>query len=164
MNLTTVGDLPAMTKTSYASSTAAQGLIMGNAALSTSMSDTDSGWMSMKPEINRAFTAAQQQSSRRIQQPKEQSMNRIVKVFIADIDNNIPVNDRVIYRGDEKFTDLTDQELYFELPMAELLAQHNEYRSTLMDKKASEKFGRDVKLEPIKVRDLKMCVVDIASF
>jgi|SRR6185503_811103 len=95
---------------------------------------------------------------------KNMASTRIVKVFVADPDENIPVEKRLLYSGEEKLTELTDQELYFELPFSELLAAHNEYRKTLVDKKQSEKFGRDIYLEPVRIRDLKMVVLNVAQF
>ena len=92
------------------------------------------------------------------------SMRRIVQIFIADIDENVPMEKSLLYEGKPKFTDLTDQELYFELNIKHILDTHNEYRTTLLDKKASKTIGKDVYLEPIKIRDLKMVVVEIARF
>lgn len=89
---------------------------------------------------------------------------RIVKVFVADQNENIPLDSRVIYRGDEHLTDLTDQELFFEIQMADLLKEHNEVRVKTRDKTQSAKFGRDIFLEPAKIRDLKMVVVTVATF
>ncbi|MGZ3235772.1 MAG: hypothetical protein ACXU8A_00180 [Burkholderiaceae bacterium] len=89
---------------------------------------------------------------------------RIVKVFIADNNDNLPLEKRVMYSGEEKLTDLTDQELFFELPISDLLAKQNELRKTVVDKVQSEKFGRDIFLEPARIRDLKMVVVTVASF
>jgi hypothetical protein len=54
--------------------------------------------------------------------------------------------------------------LFFEIPVQELLAKHNEYRLTLTDKKASAKAGKDVMLEALRIRDLKMVVVTVAEF
>lgn len=90
--------------------------------------------------------------------------NRIVKVFIVDKDQNLPLEKRLLYSGPEKFTDLTDQELFFEVPIAELLKAHNEKRAEVRDRKASEKFGRDVWLEPVRISQLAMAVVDVATF
>lgn len=89
---------------------------------------------------------------------------RIIKIFVADADENLPLDKRLIFTGEEKLTDCTDQELFFEVPINELLTKHNDFRKTVSDKKASEKFGREVKLEPVRIRDLKMTVVTIASF
>lgn len=100
-------------------------------------------------------------------QLKEQaivSTARIVKVFIADSNDNLPLDKRVLYSGEEKLTDLTDQELFFEVPIADILAKHNEVRKTTVDKKQAEKFGRDIFLEPARIRDLKMVVVNVAQF
>ena len=92
------------------------------------------------------------------------SAARIVKVFIADPNENLPLDKRVIYSGDEKLTDSTDQELFFEVPIGDLLAKQNELRAATLDKKASEKSGRDIFLEPARIRDLKMVVVTVAQF
>lgn len=89
---------------------------------------------------------------------------RIVKVFMADPDENIPLEKRVLYTGDEKLTDSTDQELFFEIPIAELLAKHNDLRRSTVDRKATAKLGKDVHLEPIRIRDLRMVVVTVAQF
>jgi hypothetical protein len=85
---------------------------------------------------------------------------RIVKVFIADTDENVPLDRRLLYKGDEQFTDLTDQELFFEIPVSTMLVEHNKRRQTLT-KRVGEK---DVPLEPIRIRDLKRVVVNVASF
>lgn len=102
------------------------------------------------------------------QEPKpiqqEQYTMRIVKVFIADPNENLPLEKRILYTGDEKLTDSNDTELYFELPMAELVKTHNILRAATVDRKATDKAGRDVFLEPIRIRDLKMVVVDVAKF
>lgn len=92
------------------------------------------------------------------------STARIVKVFIADSNENLPLDKRVLFSGDEQLTDLTDQELFFEVPIADLLAKHNAMRAATVDKKQAEKFGRDVMLEPARIRDLKMVVVTVAQF
>jgi hypothetical protein len=99
-------------------------------------------------------------------QTKETPMSsaRIIKVFIADSNDNLPLDKRVLYSGDEKLTDLTDQELFFEVPIADILAKHNAVRKATIDKKQAEKFGRDIYLEPARIRDLKMVVVTVASF
>lgn len=90
---------------------------------------------------------------------------RIVKVYIADPNENImPPEKRILFTGEEKATELTDQELFFEINIKELLDKHNAYRITITDRKASDKFGRDVKLEPIRIKDLKMVVASLAEF
>lgn len=98
------------------------------------------------------------------QQFKPPMTIRIIKAYIADPNDNLPLDKRVLYSGPEKLTDLTDQELFFEIPINDLLKAHNEIRAKTVDKKASEKFGRDIFLEPVRIRDLKMVVVDIATF
>lgn len=86
---------------------------------------------------------------------------RLVKVVIVDPNENIPLDQCALYNGAEKITDATDQELFFEIDINNLLTKHNEARVKLIDKKVKE---RTEYLEPAKIRDLKMVVVNIASF
>lgn len=89
---------------------------------------------------------------------------RIVQVFIADPNENVPLDQSVLYRGEQKLTDLTDTELFFECPVSETLSKHNEKRVKWLDKDASKKAGKDILLDPVKIRDLKMVVVTVAQF
>lgn len=86
---------------------------------------------------------------------------RLVQVFIADPDENVPLESSLLYTGEQKLTDATDQELFFEIDIKGILEQHNVARVKIVNKKVKE---RTEYLEPIKVRDLKMVVVDVASF
>ena len=93
----------------------------------------------------------------------KQDKLRVVRVYIADTNVNIPVGKRLLYTGEETITELTDQELFFELDIKSLLAEHNKYRFGVKDKKHSSK-DNVVYLEPVRVRDLVMTVVNIATF
>lgn len=93
-----------------------------------------------------------------------ETMRRLVKVFVADPNPNIPLDKALLYEGKEKFTDADDQELFFELNISQILEDHNKLRATLPDKPASQRAGKDIFLEPARVRDLRMVVVTIASF
>lgn len=86
---------------------------------------------------------------------------RFVRVLIVDPDENVPLDDRLVYKGDEKFTDANNQELFFEIDIKTLLASHNEKRLKIVNKKVKERVEY---LEAAKIRDLRMVVVDIASF
>lgn len=101
------------------------------------------------------------------QQRIPQVTTRIVRVFIVDPNENIPLDKRVIYKSEEKLTDMTDQELFFDANPAALLAEHNQYRTTVVDKKLAAMQGMDrgsVMLPAARIRDLKMIVVDVAAF
>jgi hypothetical protein len=87
---------------------------------------------------------------------------RLVKVFIVDPNENLPLENRLLYRGDEKITDLTDQELFFEVDIKDVLTKHNAIRVATEDKKANK--DKPVYLEPARVRDLKMQVIVLAQF
>lgn len=86
---------------------------------------------------------------------------RLVQVFICDPNENVPLPDCLIYRGDQKLTDLTDQELFFEIDIRTILASHNEKRVKMVDKAVKERIEY---LEAARIRDLKMTVVNIATF
>lgn len=96
--------------------------------------------------------------------PMPTTTRRLVQVFIADPDPNVPLGEALLYKGEPSFTDATDQELYFEVPVVSLLATYNAKRTKWLDKEASKRSGKDVLLEPARVRDLKMVVVNIAQF
>lgn len=87
--------------------------------------------------------------------------SRLVRVIIVDPNDNLPLEERLVYGGEEKFTDLNDQELFFELEIKQLLAAHNEKRIKTVDKTVKE---HTEYLEAAKIRDLKMVVVNIATF
>ena len=88
---------------------------------------------------------------------------RIVKVFIADPDEKLELNDRLLFSGEEQLTDATDEELFFEIdpPVKSLLDKHNEKRKKTKDKKVKNKTAY---LEPIRIKDLVMTVVTLAEF
>jgi hypothetical protein len=118
-----------------------------------------------RPELGRPVAAqAQHHAAQQLHQPKKElPVSRIVRVFIADPNESIPIDKRVLHASGEMHTDLTDQELFFEANPAALLAKHNEYRVTVLDKKLTNP-QREIKLEPARIRDLKMVVVDVAVF
>lgn len=133
-------EMPEISKTAYSSS---------SSSMEPSTSD----------ESQHAFMEIQE-----VEEGEVEDMRRIVQVFIADINEDIPLEFGLLYTGEATFTDLTDEELFFEIGMKELLDKHNIIRAETKDKKATKESGRDVYLEPARIRDLKMVVVDIADF
>ena len=89
------------------------------------------------------------------------TQRRLVQIFIADPDENVPLDKCLLYSGEQKVTDLTDQELFFEVDVRTLLETHNAVRTKLVNKTVKERVEH---LEPARVRDLKMNVVTIAQF
>lgn len=89
------------------------------------------------------------------------SARRLVQVVIVDPNENISLDDCLLFKGEEKLTDATDQELFFELDIKDILEKHNAMRSKVIDKKVKD---RTEYLESAKIRDLKMVVVNIAQF
>lgn len=109
----------------------------------------------------RAFEPQQQQPNQESEFPM--ANRRIVQVIIADTNDNVPLNDCVLYKGPEKLTDATDQELFFETNISEVLTTYNAKRVKCLDKEATKRSGRDVFLDPVKIRELKMVVVTVAQ-
>jgi hypothetical protein len=108
-------------------------------------------------QAQQAFVQPNQAKQEKIQM----ATRRLVQVFIADPNENIPLDKSLLYTGEQKLTDATDQELFFEIDIKGILEKHNEMRSKIVDKKVKE---RTEYLEPAKIRDLKMVVVAIAQF
>ncbi len=136
----------------------APGPTMFEAVLDTMDVNADGHTMRrIKSPIPTSLSAAQ------IQLLKGQNMapRRIVKVFIADTNESVPLEESLIFRSEEKFTDATDQELFFEIPIQEVLKAHNERRVKWRDKAIKD---REAYLEPVRIRDLRMTVVTVASF
>lgn len=94
-------------------------------------------------------------------QAMAETKRRIAQVFIVDPDENVPLSDCMIYKGEQQITDLTDQELFFELDIKALLEKHNAKRVKIINKNVKE---RTEHLEPAKIRDLKMVVVSTVTF
>jgi hypothetical protein len=145
------GDIPMMTAGGYASSS-----YFGNDFISP---------MQANLMEQRKFQAAP--TNQILSTPKPNPVlgafmteRRVVQVFIADPNENIPLDDCLLYKGEEKLTDATDQELFFELDIKNLLEKHNLTRTKVVDKKVKD---RTEYLEPAKVRDLKMVVVTVAK-
>lgn len=97
---------------------------------------------------------------------KEEIMGtrRLVKVVIVDPNENVPLEDAVLYICDEILTDLTDEEIFYDLEIKTILNAHNEKRINILDKEVSKSRDKDVFLEKIRIRDLKMVVLTIAQF
>jgi hypothetical protein len=125
--------------------------------------------------LNQAMQAGQQRYSadyvaRHIHQalptPKEEppmpaTTRRLVQVFIVDPQEAVPIKDCLLYKGELQLTDLTDQELFYELDIKQMLDAHNEKRAKIVDKKVKE---RTEFLEPARIRDLRMQIVTVAQF
>lgn len=99
------------------------------------------------------------------EEKKMAKKGRIVRVLIVDPHKDIPLEKSFLYKGDELITDLTDQELFFEIDIKGVLDKHNkEVRAVTVDKAATKESSKQTFLEPVRVRDLSMLVVSIAEF
>ena len=128
-----------------------------------------SSWDSLHPEWAKPWegTTLDTQLAELMIKPKEEDMTnkrRLVKVIIVDPNENVPLEDAVLYMGDEELTDLTDTEIFYDLDIKNILNTHNGTRVGIVDKDASKERDKDVYLEKIRIRDLKMVVLTIADF
>lgn len=150
-----MSEMPAITASSY-SSTALnmaalnhQGVAAGGAA----------PWQHALQHHEATKTIAQPAQGKPIMAAP--TARRLVQVFIADPNENVPLADALLHSGEQKLTDLTDQELFFEIDIRTILATHNDKRAKMVNKAVKE---RTEYLEPARIRDLKMTVVSIATF
>lgn len=157
-----IGDMPAIGSSSYGANTAVFGLANNGFQL---------GGAQQLGALNNIgaqdFKAQMQQLARVIDQPQPKqekaamASRRLVQVFIADPDENVSLEQSLLYSGEQKLTDATDQELFFEIDIKSVLEAHNAKRAVVINKKVKE---RTEFLEPAKIRDLKMVVVNVATF
>lgn len=165
-----VGDMPQITSSLYGSSStgweAMGGGIIAPAAVWAGTSDNPEPEAIRTPIFDQLLRRerAKHEPSTTEPMPNQATARRLVQVFIADPDPNVPLKSALLYRGELTFTDSTDQELYFEVPVATLLAAHNVERAKWLDREASKRAGKDIFLEPARVRDPRMVVVNVASF
>lgn len=167
---TNVHDVP--TISNYVHTNTAYPLTAGDALSSTGTAAFGSAWAPIdaaKAMLRKELAGAEFEhrvfKEKLKQEEKEAKMaeakTRFVRVIIVDPNENLPLENRLIYSGTEKITDLTDQELFFELNIQQMLATHNERRVKVVNKKVKD---RTEFLEPARIRDLCMVVTTIASF
>ena len=89
---------------------------------------------------------------------------RLVQVFIVDPDQDLPLENALLYTGEQGLTELTDQELFFEIDIKTILEKHNKTRAKTLDKETMKITGKEAFLDPVRIRDLKMTVVELAVF
>lgn len=116
------------------------------------------GALIVRPDVQAKVEARRAEIAK---QEKPTMSRRLVQVFIADPNENLPLDKSMLYTGSQKLTDATDQELFYEIEIKALLDAHNAFRTTVINKKVKD---RTELLEPARIRDLKMVVVDIATF
>lgn len=119
-------------------------------------------WVGAEPQEN--YKVVYKYKSTDDVQLGEKPMRRIVRIYIIDPDERVPDEKALLYESPRPFlTSATDEELYFQLPIMELLGEHNALRATLLDEETTAKCGHDTYLRPIRIRDLKMIIVTEAS-
>jgi hypothetical protein len=165
-----IGDIPHIASSNYTNT--AYALNAGGLGYVDNSSTTAGQWLSVpvgtsawtddSQEIKR-YVAAQTsiQAKPVVADMADKTTSRFVRVIIVDPNENLSLEDRLVYKGEEKFTDLNDQELFFELEIKAMLAAHNEKRVKTVNKTVKE---RTEYLDAAKIRDLRMVVVNIATF
>lgn len=152
-------ELPSISASTYASNTVDLD-VAGNFGRTVPLFIGNAQQFDARDNLNRIIEETRQRMAEATSL-ENQMATRIVQVFIADPDENIPLDKRLLYTGEQKLTDLTDQELFFEVDIKNILQEHNTYRGSVINKKVKE---RTEYLEPIKIRDLRMVVVTVAEF
>ncbi len=152
------GDFPTMTTSAYSAQSYGGGQLMAENMLGLQ------NWQDV-PQA-RQFKVAGGSPTFTVpphQQAKEVPMatRRVVQVYIMDPNENVPLDKCVLYKGEEKLTDSNDQELFYEIDIKTLLDAYNVERVKFRDKTVKD---REQFLEPARIRDLKMAVVEIAKF
>lgn len=158
----TTGDMPSISNTAHTHSVYSGHDLLNQSAAgvsSTSLfntiipaSDTVQNQCDYATAMRRINTRQDHVQLTEIPQPQQeqQMTKRVVQVYIIDPSDQVPLEDSMVYMdAAPHLTDLTDQELFFEIDIKGKLAAHNAKR---------------VILPPVKVRDLKMTVVEIAVF
>jgi hypothetical protein len=154
-------ELPTITNSQYGSlTTAINPMLVGNAIVG----DDTVGGNIVRPTAGSAVRGITSNFLVMENTPKmaAPAVRRLVRVIIADPHPDIPLNKALLHNGEEQFTDATDSELFFEVPIQELLKQHND-KVRSMAKNSAVK-DRTEYLPPARIRDLKMTVITIASF
>lgn len=163
-----IGDLPAISASSYASTAYAPGNL-GGLGMWDNPTNAMNAQLGALPrrmivgnELHNDRNKLLNEATIIAQGKKEIPVTRrLVQVFIADPDDNVPLDKALLYSGTQKFTDATDQELFFEIDIKSILDNYNDERVKIVNKKIKE---RTEMLDPVKIRDLKMTVVNIATF
>ena len=100
-----------------------------------------------------------------IMKAKDEVRKRLVFVAVVDAHPDLDDVASVVYLSDAPIvTSDTDQEIWMGLDIKRLLALHNDTRVKVLDKEASRAAGRDIYLEPARIRDLCMAVIPLATF
>lgn len=149
-------ETPQMTASSYASTVFDFDKLMAANAV-----NAVGGVVGQPLGVARALEFPQPRPIANNKEPEVMSTRRLIQVLIADPNENVPLDMCLLHKGEQKLTDLTDQELFFEIDIKTILDAHNTKRVLLVDKKVKE---RTENLEPARIRDLKMTVVTVAQF
>jgi len=88
-------------------------------------------------------------------------LRRMVKVFVCDPDENVPVEKCLLHESEAMMTELSNEELYFDLDLKPLIKAHNAYRKTLLNKKIR---SRKEHLEKVRLGDLRYAVLSLVEF
>jgi len=116
-----MAELPIMNAMSYQNSTAdPEAMLRAVGAFGEHRSFTQQGIIrhNASPEQKEMPTTAATQ-------------RRLVQVFILDPDENVPLDKALLYQGKQVMTDLTDQELYYDIDIKSVIEKHNAYRVTV---------------------------------
>lgn len=167
MNL---GDMPTMNTLAYAHSTYQGSLQRGLQAASAVARKWDrgpvTGYLATESNFEQQLSAlAKTLTDEKGQKMAAKPTRRLIRLLVVDPHPSVPLDQCVLYQSDEKMTDLSDQDLFYEIAseLMPKLKAHNEKRVT-WNERAKADNEKAVKLEPARISDLTMTTVVIASF
>jgi hypothetical protein len=98
-----------------------------------------------------------------LQNQKEVCMKRLVRIMVVDRCEDVPADESILFQ-EEMFTELTDEEIWLSIGLEDALEKYNAKRILLLDKAISREQGRDVVLEPLRLKDVAKVITTLASF
>lgn len=153
-------EMPAISSVSYGSGGNAADFLTQYSRDADEVFKAHADWVGGKAKATKKYDV-QQIIEKTEGKAMAEDTKRLVRVLIVDPDSAVPAEDALLYDSKEQFTDKTDQELYFEAPIQELLKEHNAKRVQIINKDMKE---RTEFLEEARIRDLNMVVVTVAEF
>lgn len=157
------GDLPAMSANTRESYHYSPGMAASAASTPTSTIATAGAVVGRKQLLAGRWDDVSEWADNQKRIAAMANSERVVQIYVADLDQNLPLDKRLIWQSEPIFTDLTDNDLWFDMAVVitEKLGEHNKYRLTVRNKSIKD---REQMLEEIRPRDLSVNFTNLAQF
>lgn len=165
VNRNILGDLPSITASGYVTNTVTTDAAAAYGAIQAPewavMPKVNNNLLMATRRVQPAVTKEDFNALFKEEEEVPNDLRRLVRVIIMDPDPRVPLEKCKLHDSGEFMTDLTDQELFYDIDLGAKLKAHNDYRVSLVDKTVKE---RTDWLEPVRIRDLCMSVTTVATF